>query len=93
MTTDISPSDPNIRTGNLNLWADFLFVLGINNSYITKGELDNWIIKPYIGFELYGITLTWGYGFEIKNNELSNYSKHIFNLRYYYPIFRFKNNN
>ncbi len=90
LTTDYFPSNSKIRTGNLNLWFNGVLVLGVSNSYLTNGELNNWMIKPYIGLELYGLVLTWGYGFDFKENELSDFSKHIFNLRYYYPIFKLK---
>jgi hypothetical protein len=92
LSTDINSNNIDFIGENLNLWINFLFVLGLNQNYYKNADFETWGIKPFIGLEFYGVSFIYGYNIFLNQNKINELSNHVFSIRYFLPIYKFKKN-
>ena len=88
ISANYNPYNKNLYGENINVWINGIIVLGINQNYYTNSEHKSWGIKPFIGVEIYGFCLIYGYNFFINKNEIKELPKHNFSIRFFQPVVR-----
>lgn len=90
LSAKMNPQNPEIIGQSFDLWFGSKVVLGLNQNFHTSGDIQNWGIKPYAGVDIFGIFATYGYNFILTEIEVPELSKHVFMIRYFLPLYRFK---
>jgi hypothetical protein len=85
------PSNNSLIGQNLSVWLNSLIVFGLSEQYYKFNSSETLTIKPFVGLEFYGITLTYGRNLFLTNNNIPELSKNNFSIRYFQYIKKFRN--
>lgn len=75
---------------NLDIWINAFFVFGLNQNFHQLEKSKTFGLKPYLGFEICGITFTYGYNFYLNTNKIGELKQNNFMIRYYLPLYKIK---
>ncbi len=87
LSANVYPTNSDLIGENLNVWVNGLVLFGINQNYYRNDSSNTWGLKPFVGMEIYGVMLSYGYNFFLTENKIEELTHNVFSIRYFLPIF------